>query len=53
MEGIPGRHFWQRNYYEHVIRTEKELDKVRRYIQENPANWAEDVDNPEHFAGLP
>jgi len=27
---------WQRNYYEHVIRTEKALSKIREYIQNNP-----------------
>lgn len=28
--------FWQRNYYEHVIRNEKALLKIREYIQNNP-----------------
>jgi len=28
---------WQRNYYEHVIRTEKALSKIREYIQNNPS----------------
>ena len=28
--------FWQRNYYEHVIRTDKALYKIREYIQNNP-----------------
>jgi len=37
---------WQRNYYDHVIRDEKDLDRVRRYIEENPARWAYDDDNP-------
>jgi REP element-mobilizing transposase RayT len=31
---------WQRNYYEHVVRTEAELSHVRRYIEENPRRWA-------------
>ncbi len=30
------REFWQRNYYEHVIRNEKALSKIREYIQNNP-----------------
>lgn len=30
------RNFWQRNYYEHVIRNEKALFKIREYIQNNP-----------------
>ena len=41
-----GRPVWQRNYYEHVIRNEKELYAVRRYIQNNPLNWDKDEDNP-------
>ncbi len=37
---------WQRNYYEHIIRDEKELNQIRHYILENPAKWFEDEDNP-------
>jgi putative transposase len=37
---------WQRNYYEHVIRNEDELDRIRQYIENNPINWAFDRDNP-------
>jgi len=37
---------WQRNYYEHVIRDEEDLDRVRRYVEENPLRWAEDPENP-------
>jgi REP element-mobilizing transposase RayT len=37
---------WQRSYYEHIIRNEKELDAIRRYIESNPLNWAEDDENP-------
>lgn len=33
---------WQRNYYEHVIRNEKEYYKIIEYIQENPIKWEED-----------
>jgi putative transposase len=40
------RQLWQRNYYEHVIRDEKALDRIRRYIDENPARWAFDDENP-------
>jgi putative transposase len=38
---------WQRNYYEHVIRNENDLDRLRRYIYDNPGQWAEDENNPE------
>jgi len=37
---------WQRNYYEHIIRHEDALDSIRTYIVANPANWADDADNP-------
>ncbi|MBA7485499.1 hypothetical protein ES707_21046 [subsurface metagenome] len=37
---------WQRNYYERIIRNEKELEKIRQYIQDNPYKWADDEDNP-------
>jgi len=33
---------WQRNYYEHVIRNEKELNIYRKYIEENPSKWIDD-----------
>ncbi|MCC7447866.1 MAG: transposase [Anaerolineae bacterium] len=42
----PGVPVWQRNYYEHIIRNEKALDAIRRYIEDNPLRWALDVDNP-------
>jgi len=37
---------WQRNYYEHVIRNENELNLIREYILNNPAKWAFDRENP-------
>ena len=42
----PGAPVWQRNYYEHVIRYEAVLNRIRQYIAENPARWAEDPENP-------
>jgi putative transposase len=38
---------WQRNYYEHIIRSEKALDAIREYIHANPARWQDDPENPE------
>jgi putative transposase len=35
-----GSHLWQRDYYEHIIRDERALDAIRRYIDTNPAQWA-------------
>lgn len=40
----PGRIIWQRNYYDHIIRDERELMKIRQYIINNPAKWQEDRD---------
>jgi REP element-mobilizing transposase RayT len=38
----PGTPVWQRNYYEHIIRDEASLQRIRRYIANNPARWAYD-----------
>jgi len=37
-----GQPLWQRNYYEHVIRNQDELNKIREYIRTNPLRWASD-----------
>ena len=37
---------WQRNYYEHVVRDEDSLNRIRQYILDNPARWQFDRDNP-------
>jgi len=37
---------WQRNYYEHVIRNDESLSRIRQYIHENPMRWAFDRENP-------
>ena len=47
---FPGR-LWQRNYYEHVIRSENELNSIREYIELNPTKWAFDRENPDHPPG--
>ena len=33
---------WQRNYHEHVVRDEADLNRIRQYIENNPAQWTED-----------
>lgn len=38
---------WQRNYYEHIIRNERELNRIREYIQNNPLRWQYDRENLE------
>jgi putative transposase len=41
------RSVWQRNYYEHIVRNERELSQIREYIATNPLRWAFDRENPE------
>jgi putative transposase len=40
--------FWQRNYYEHIIRTDQELAAIREYIKNNPMKWDLDRENPKN-----
>jgi putative transposase len=46
LRGSPGIPVWQRNYYEHVIRNEESLHRIREYIHDNPARWEFDRENP-------
>ena len=46
LRGTPGARVWQRNYYEHIIRNERALNAIRRYIAENPQRWHLDRYNP-------
>jgi REP element-mobilizing transposase RayT len=43
MRGIPDLPVWQRNYYEHIIRNEEELNRIREYIITNPQHWINDI----------
>ncbi len=40
-----GTPVWQRNYYEHIIRNQDSLVRIRRTIQENPLKWPTDPEN--------
>jgi putative transposase len=42
---FPGK-LWQRNYYEHIIRNDVSLERIRQYIVDNPEKWALDRENP-------
>jgi REP element-mobilizing transposase RayT len=46
--GVP---VWQKNYYEHIIRNEDELNRIREYIINNPLKWTEDENNPANIKG--
>jgi len=39
------KRIWQRNFYEHIIRNERELYMIRQYIIDNPKNWEKDRNN--------
>jgi REP element-mobilizing transposase RayT len=39
---FPGK-LWQRNYWEHIVRNETELNRIRDYIHNNPGQWASDT----------
>jgi REP element-mobilizing transposase RayT len=40
--GTPGRTDWQRGFHDHIIRTERALDRIHDYIEDNPFRWSED-----------
>ena len=44
---LPGMSVWQRSFYEHVIRDEKSLNRIREYIANNPLRWEFDRENPQ------
>ncbi len=44
--GIP---VWQRNDYEHIIRNDKSMNRIRQYIAENPSRWHPDRENPGQY----
>jgi putative transposase len=39
---LPDIKLWQRNYFEHVIRNDNDLNQIRQYVIDNPLNWAKD-----------
>jgi REP element-mobilizing transposase RayT len=48
MRGTEGK-FWQRNYYEIIIRSEEDLHRIREYIINNPMEWDRDENNPSNY----
>ena len=47
LRGTSGLPVWQRGYYEHVIRSEESLNRIREYIATNPLRWHLDRENPQ------
>jgi len=45
MRDTPGAPVWQRNYYEHIIRDERDWQTIADYIENNPSRWSGDRQN--------
>lgn len=43
---------WQRNYYDHIVRNDRELKAIGWYILNNPINWQLDRDNAQNIRKL-
>lgn len=43
---------WQRSFYDHIIRSDVVLSRIREYIQNNPLNWENDRNNTENLSDL-
>jgi REP element-mobilizing transposase RayT len=48
LRSTPGAPIWQRNYHEHVIRNLADLQRLREYVDANPARWLDDRYHPNH-----
>ena len=51
-ENQRGAVLWQKNYYEHIVRNNRELNNIRWYIANNPINWQLDRDNVQNVRKL-
>jgi putative transposase len=49
IRNTPGKPVWQRNYHEHIIRNENELNKIREYILNNHLKWETDRNHPDNI----
>ena len=43
---------WQRGYFDHVVRDDRDLERIREYIATNPLRWALDRENPQRTGVL-
>lgn len=48
LRNTPSTTVWQRNYYEHIIRNERALNRIREYVHYNPVRWELDRENDLH-----
>jgi putative transposase len=40
---------WHRSYYDHIIRNENDLARIRKYIMNNPLKWELGKNDPEYI----
>jgi putative transposase len=45
----PGKKIWQRSFYDRIIRDEKELYRIRKYIEQNPIKWEIEMEHPNNI----
>jgi len=43
------KRLWQLRFHDHIIRNETELNRIRKYIEDNPKNWVDDENNPRNI----
>jgi hypothetical protein len=46
------KRLWQRNYYEHIVRSDADLAHIQQYIKSNPALWQQDALNPKPLPSM-
>ena len=51
-QNMRGAVLWQKNYYEHIIRNDRQLNNIRWYIRNNPLHWQLDRDNAQNVRKL-
>lgn len=44
LRGTPGAKVWQNRFHDHIVQGDGDLDRIRGYIELNPANWASGKD---------
>jgi len=45
IQNTPGKPIWQPRFYDRIIRNGQELNRIRKYIVENPKEWKRDRNN--------
>jgi hypothetical protein len=48
LQGTSGQPFWQSRGYDHIVRSERALTRIREYIRYNPLKWMADKYNPDN-----